>query len=136
MFGSVFPTGASSSILAHRMLLFSVIASVAVQLLSRGVQAADLPPGVVERITIKSPKSDPAAKLVKIKHGPYTVPGNGGMVHNAMTAKVTMPCTNCYVTALQAGLEYPDGSDANIDTGAWLHHMYVRSGRVRKSIIN
>jgi len=33
------------------------------------------------------------------------------------------PCSSCYIVAQQAGLEYEDGSEANIDTGAWLHHM-------------
>ncbi|KAF1816587.1 hypothetical protein P152DRAFT_479101 [Eremomyces bilateralis CBS 781.70] len=106
------------------MIAPSIIALVAIQLLSHGVKAADLPPGAVSRMTLKSPLSDPAAKIVKIKHGPYTVPANG-MVNNAMTPKVALPCTDCYITAMQAGLEYADGTEANIDTGAWLHHMVL-----------
>ena len=31
-----------------------------------------------------------------------------------------MPCNHCYVTALQAGVEFEDGSPANVDKGAML----------------
>jgi hypothetical protein len=37
------------------------------------------------------------------------------------------PCANaltgCYVTAMEATIRYPDGKEANVDTGAWLHHI-------------
>jgi hypothetical protein len=34
------------------------------------------------------------------------------------------PCGgNCYVTAMEATIRYPDGKEANIDSGAWLHHI-------------
>lgn len=33
------------------------------------------------------------------------------------------PCNDCFVTWIQAGLEYPDGTEANADTGLWLHHI-------------
>lgn len=34
------------------------------------------------------------------------------------------PCGgNCYVTAMEATIRYPDGKEANIDTGSWLHHI-------------
>jgi hypothetical protein len=33
------------------------------------------------------------------------------------------PCTNCWITAIQLGLEYPDGRIANVDSGAWCHHI-------------
>jgi hypothetical protein len=29
------------------------------------------------------------------------------------------PCQDCYITAMQLNLEYPDGRIANVDTGAW-----------------
>jgi hypothetical protein len=29
------------------------------------------------------------------------------------------PCRDCYITAMQLNLEYPDGRIANVDTGAW-----------------
>jgi len=34
------------------------------------------------------------------------------------------PCGGtCYVTAMEATIRYPDGKEANIDTGSWLHHI-------------
>jgi hypothetical protein len=33
------------------------------------------------------------------------------------------PCTSCWVTAMEATIRYPDGKEANVDTGAWLHHI-------------
>ena len=35
----------------------------------------------------------------------------------------TKPCEDCLITFIQAGLEYPDGTYANADTGLWLHHV-------------
>ena len=34
-----------------------------------------------------------------------------------------MPCKDCLITWMQAGLEYSNGTDANTNTGLWLHHM-------------
>jgi hypothetical protein len=36
-----------------------------------------------------------------------------------------MPCRNCYITGIQPNLVYADGSEANHDTGAMLHHAVV-----------
>lgn len=36
-----------------------------------------------------------------------------------------MPCSNCTITFIQAGLEYPDGSYANANTSLWLHHTVL-----------
>lgn len=38
---------------------------------------------------------------------------------------MTLPCQNCTVISLQAGLEYANGSYANADTGMWLHHAIL-----------
>jgi len=35
---------------------------------------------------------------------------------------VEMPCTDCLITGFLAGLEFEDGSNANANTGMWLHH--------------
>ena len=47
-------------------------------------------------------------------------------VNNGMAdferAFVQMPCTDCLITWMQAGLEYANGTDANADTNFWLHH--------------
>jgi hypothetical protein len=39
------------------------------------------------------------------------------------TKMVSGPCSSCYVTAMEANIRYPDGKEANVDTGAWLHHI-------------
>ncbi|KAK5019617.1 hypothetical protein LTR16_000398 [Cryomyces antarcticus] len=47
------------------------------------------------------------------------------------TEEAEKPCTDCTVTWMQAGLEYPDGSHANANTSLWLHHTFlVNTNRV------
>jgi hypothetical protein len=44
------------------------------------------------------------------------------------------PCKGiaaCYVTAMEATIRYPDGKEANVDTGAWLHHIALSSTRLQ-----
>jgi hypothetical protein len=72
------------------------------------------------------------ALIKKIKFGPYTLqPGQkkefpiGAFGISPVEPGRPLPCTNCYITALQLGLEYPDGKIANVDTGAWLHHVDI-----------
>jgi hypothetical protein len=63
----------------------------------------------------------------KIKYGPFkasSASDQGGM-KSFSVLDMTLPCTNCTVTFMQAGLEYPNGSYANADTGMWLHHVVV-----------
>jgi hypothetical protein len=81
---------------------------------------------------------------VKLRYGPFTIPaadqpGTGlsfaqpllgltpekGMIWNQPVAGVAVPCQDCYLTRMVAGLEYQNGSDANISNGAWLHHMVL-----------
>jgi hypothetical protein len=72
------------------------------------------------------------ATIKKIKFGPYTLqPGQkkefpiGAFGISPVEPGRPLPCTNCYITALQLNLEYPDGKIANVDTGAWLHHVDI-----------
>ena len=37
------------------------------------------------------------------------------------------PCRNCFITYAQLGLEYPDGTPANANTGMWMHHIVVHN---------
>jgi hypothetical protein len=88
----------------------------------------------------------------KVKYGPYTVPnvnapgqsplGNlmqlvGATLEDGMLSEpikdVEKPCEDCYITRMQAGLEYTDGSDANISKGMWLHHMVALDTGTGKS---
>lgn len=53
---------------------------------------------------------------------------------NPFLMSLKKPCTTeCWVTALQGGLEYADGKVANADTGAWLHHMQMNRRGTGKS---
>jgi hypothetical protein len=45
------------------------------------------------------------------------------MIWNYPDTGVPKPCDECTIIAQVAGLEYPNGKNANIDTGLWLHHM-------------
>jgi hypothetical protein len=71
------------------------------------------------------------AKTVKVRYGPYKVPnmksknllGEEGSLWNFGDVGVAKPCEKCTIVGLNAGLEYADGQNANIDTGMWLHHV-------------
>ncbi|KAI9854883.1 MAG: hypothetical protein M1824_006514 [Vezdaea acicularis] len=70
---------------------------------------------------------DLGSKRVKIRYGPYIAPSihdNGGM-EGFGAMDILKPCSDCTITWIQAGLEYPHGSNANIDTGMWLHHTLL-----------
>lgn len=41
------------------------------------------------------------------------------------SALIAPPCTDCFITHVQADLQYPNGTYANINTGLWLHHAVV-----------
>lgn len=68
-----------------------------------------------------SPPPTPGAKLTKVRYGPWTVPPNT-LTRNMIDRDIAKPCEDCIVVAFQKGLEYADGSVANVDTGAYLHH--------------
>jgi hypothetical protein len=81
-------------------------------------------------------------KRVRVTYGTYSLPafnappahgGMGGMDMGGMeheggmkdvsNNKAPKPCSDCTLKYAKASLNYPDGSIANIDTGAWLHHL-------------
>ncbi|KAF2402989.1 hypothetical protein EJ06DRAFT_554535 [Trichodelitschia bisporula] len=76
-------------------------------------------------------KSLPGAKRVKMRYGPYSVPnirarsvtGEQGSLWNYPDLTPEKPCKECTVLRVVAGLEYPNGTNANFDTGVWLHHL-------------
>jgi hypothetical protein len=68
----------------------------------------------------KTPKT-PGARFVKVRQGPYTIAvGQSVTEEEQWIAEPKMPCNHCYVTALQGGVEFEDGSPANVDKGAML----------------
>jgi hypothetical protein len=62
-----------------------------------------------------------SATIKKIKFGPYTLqPGQkrefpiGAYGITPIERGRDLPCTDCYITAMQLNLEYPDGKIANV----------------------
>jgi hypothetical protein len=50
-------------------------------------------------------------------------------MENFRAEEVIAPCQGCLITWMQAGLVNFDGSDANADTGMWLHHTVLQNNR-------
>lgn len=83
-----------------------------------------IPAGAYIEPSIAS-SSPPEAKVVVMKYGPFKVPANGMIENSKLPTQVASPCSNCYITAMEADMKYADGRVANIDSGAWLHHMVL-----------
>lgn len=62
--------------------------------------------------------------------GVTSVTGEGGALWNYPDVAVEKPADDFTIFGLQAGLEYPNGTNANIDSGMWLHH--VRLGSINR----
>jgi len=73
---------------------------------------------ILPRMGQTSPKD--GAKRTTMKYGSYSVTSARMMSTIKM---VQGPCTGCVVTAMEATIRYPDGKEANVDTGSWLHHI-------------
>jgi hypothetical protein len=85
------------------------------------------------------------ATRTKIRYGPYTLPSTltknaqymlekeAGM-YDGFAANMKMPCQDCTIIRFQAGLEYPNGTVANVDTGAWLHHMVMTTSAGKDTV--
>jgi hypothetical protein len=75
----------------------------------------------------------PGSKAVKIRYGPYSVvdmmtknsKGEPGMLNNYPDRNVEKPCKSCKIIGLTVGLEYANGTTANTDSLAWLHHVRI-----------
>jgi hypothetical protein len=83
----------------------------------------DLPPGfnVEPDIDEKQPPVAIGGKIVKIRQGPFTVaPGEQLESEKQWIAPINLPCLDCYITAIQGGLEFEDGTPAFVDSGAFL----------------
>ena len=67
------------------------------------------------------------SKRTLLRYGPYKAPPfseeNGMKEFQEMDAE--KPCMDCLLISIQAGLEYPNGSYANSNTGMWLHHAVL-----------
>jgi hypothetical protein len=69
----------------------------------------------------------PESQFAAVKYGPYKVKA-GEMQDGVWTWNAPKPCEDCYITAMEADLQYPDGRMANIEDGAWLHHIVLHNG--------
>jgi hypothetical protein len=67
------------------------------------------------------------ATITKLRYGPYKVPALG-MIESVFQFMIAKPCTECYITAMQADMEYQDGRTAKTEDGAWLHHILLYNG--------
>lgn len=78
-------------------------------------------------VYLKAPfRTSENARRVKMRLGPHTVPGqreSDGMMD--ISGIMPSPCTDCLITLIEAGLEYSDGTTANVDSGLWLHHTVL-----------
>ena len=93
-----------------------------------GGKVPDVPGAAPRRQESRSESKVPGAKRVKIRSGPYRVPnmmkknptGERGMLWNYPDLLIERPCGGeCTLLKQLAGLEYADGSEANIDSGMW-----------------
>jgi hypothetical protein len=57
------------------------------------------------------------AIVTKVRAGPFHV--RSGWSQEYPILPFPPPCVDCWITAMQLGLEYEDGKEANTDTGAW-----------------
>ncbi|KAE9977574.1 hypothetical protein BLS_001283 [Venturia inaequalis] len=97
-----------------------------------GGKVPEQPGAAPRRVDLPSDSPVPGARRVKIRSGPYRVPnmmktnptGERGMLWNYPDLQIERPCSGeCTLLKQVAGLEYGNGTSANIDTGMWLHHM-------------
>ena len=100
-------------------------------------------PAMADSVTTLSSFSDPRNAMpqrpghtIKRVRWGYTasqdfVVFGGSSFHNVLRHDVPSPCTNCYITDIVPRLVYvndanhPDGTVANLDTDAMLHHFVV-----------
>lgn len=96
-------------------------------------KVADIPGAAPRRVELANRNAQVAnAKTVKIRYGPYKVPnmskkgltGESGTLYNYPHVQVEKPFPgDGILLGISAGLEYPDGKDANTNSGMWLHHV-------------
>ncbi|HEY5625271.1 MAG TPA: hypothetical protein VIT93_02165 [Dehalococcoidia bacterium] len=71
-----------------------------------------------------------ASTTVDVSWGPFNVPAAGGGGpgnYDTLAFSVAQPCTDCYITSIVPNLVYADGSTANFDNMAMMHHVVVVS---------
>lgn len=67
------------------------------------------------------------SQRTKVRYGPFEMDSmdqHEGMA-DYLSIGAQMPCHDCTITFMQASLEYPNGTYANANTSAWLHHTVL-----------
>jgi hypothetical protein len=84
---------------------------------------------VPAKIKVTDAPADPRGKLVKLRYGPYHLKPNAmypsGPGDWRAAPPIGKPCKECFLGAFQGGIEYEDGTEANVDSGVYLHHFVV-----------
>ncbi|KAF2400687.1 hypothetical protein EJ06DRAFT_556215 [Trichodelitschia bisporula] len=75
---------------------------------------------ILPRFETTQPKD--GATRSAIAYGTFSV-SSSRMLSTVKLAKGPCPKAGCFVTAMQATIRYPDKTEANIDSNAWLHHI-------------
>jgi hypothetical protein len=99
-------------------------------------------PGPTTTTTRPQVPGNPGTRTTKIRYGPWAQQaavenpdGSHGHWHsgNQFAFNVQKPCTNCYITGMQANLTYPDGTTGGYSTGSQLHHMVLFNRQAGKT---
>lgn len=95
-------------------------------MLTEYLERASFPPSNITNLTAQFFPSQ-GSKRVQVTYGPFNVPNmniDNGM-QDFFQAPVEIPCKDCLITYIQAGLTYPNGTYANANTSLWLHHVVL-----------
>jgi hypothetical protein len=108
---------------------------------------AGLVMGKVANSSVEMLKAEinPNAIRKKIRYGPFHMPSSEKVTlmslvtgeHGMYTTnkQIDIGCKDCTLLSARGELVYPDGSLANINTGAWFHHfVLMNSGKGRKML--
>lgn len=82
---------------------------------------------VVERPLSAQNPTRPEVKFESIRYGPFFLKAQD-MQDAYWTWNLRKPCEDCYITAMEADLQFEDGRSANVEHGAWLHHIVLHNG--------
>lgn len=112
--------------------LAAVAAAMLSSLLIAGAASAAVGGSVTPIKRYSDPRGDlpqRAGSISVVRYGPFTIPAASmdepGMIQNQFAFNLPAPCGNCNVTDIAPSLVNADGSDANFNTGAMLHHFVL-----------
>jgi len=107
------PAEAIGEVVEHQQTTLAPIDNPLMRSTDQGVK-------VLPRLSMEPAKD--GAKRTTVKYGSYSVT-SAKMLSTIKLAQGPCGVGGCYVTAMEATIRYPGGKEANVDTGAWLHHI-------------